>query len=37
MGELGACEVAAGQMLDEEVRLLQIFVISLFAVTHCEG
>lgn len=30
MGELGACEVAAGQMLDEEVRLLQIIVIFPF-------
>lgn len=30
MGEPGACEVAAGQMLDEELRLLQIFVIYTF-------
>lgn len=36
-GELGGCRVAAGQALDEEVRLLQLLEIYTFAVTHCEG
>lgn len=36
MDELGASEVAAGQALDEEVRLLQILAIQTFAVTHRE-
>ncbi|MFE7787848.1 hypothetical protein [Streptomyces sp. NPDC057460] len=34
--EPGACEVAAGQALDEEVRLLQIPAFETFAVTHRE-
>ncbi|MET8271677.1 hypothetical protein AB0P40_15185 [Streptomyces sp. NPDC079189] len=36
MDKLGACEVAAGQTLDEGVRLLQILAIQTFAVTHRE-
>lgn len=36
MDELGACGVAAGQTLDEEVRLLQILAVQTFAVTHRE-
>lgn len=37
MDKLGACEVAAGQALGEEARLLQSLAVYTFAVTHCEG